>query len=366
MKNEPQRLQINMKKIIILFLIFVAALLLSFGGFIAWIHDNDYQPPKKELLQLTTQQIPTVIRYPRMHLATWNIGYAGLDKAMDFFYDGGSKTMTSAEQTDSNMAGILNILKKNESIDIWLLQEVDKKAKRSYWKDETKLIAEAKPQFNAVFATNYKVPFVPMPVTNPMGQVEAGLMSLSLFTPTLCRRHAYPELTSWPKRLFLLDRCFIEMRLPISTGKELIIINTHNSAFISDQSSMDKELAVLRNLMMTEFYSGNYVIVAGDWNMNPYHFEPSGDYNGHRFVASPVNIGRGFMPQEWQIVSDGNAPSNRFLNEPYVKGTTGTTTIDFFVLSPNIKLNKVITVDLGFEFSDHNPVFIDIELKGMQ
>lgn len=346
-------------------LILVVSVLLLITGFVIWISISDYAPPKVEPIQVNQLQPNSHIQSSRMHLATWNIGYAGLGSGMDFFYDGGKKTKDTEKQTSANLAGILNILKKNESIDIWLLQEVDKKAKRSYWKNEPEIIQTEMPRYNTVFATNYKVPFVPVPVTSPMGEVEGGLLLLSVYTPTLCRRHAYPAIEKWPQSLFLLDRCFIETRVPTINGKELIVINTHNSAFVKDQALMEKELAVIRNLMMTEYLSGNYVIAGGDWNMNPYDFEPAADYNGHKFIAADVKIKKGFMPGDWQIVSDNDAPSNRHLDEAYVKGKTGATTIDFFVLSPNIKLNKVITVDLGFEFSDHNPVFIDIELSGM-
>jgi endonuclease/exonuclease/phosphatase family metal-dependent hydrolase len=354
-----------MKKGIIMVLIIIGVLLLFVAGFIGWISANDYNPPKKELLQLTHQQMPNIIQIPRLHLATWNIGYAGLGSGMDFFYDGGKKTKDTQKQTSDNLAGIINILKKNESIDVWLLQEVDKKARRTYWKNEPEIISKEMRHFSSVFATNYKVPFVPVPVTEPMGGVEAGLMTLSVYTPTLCRRNAYPQIANWPESLFLLDRCFIETRIPIINGKELIVINTHNSAFVADQSLMDKELAVIRNLMMSEYFAGNYVIAAGDWNMNPYDFKPEGDYNGHRFVAADVTIGKNFMPHDWQVACDAKVPSNRHLDQSYEKGKTGATSIDFFVLSPNIKLNNIMAVDLNFEFSDHNPVFIDVELLGM-
>ena len=34
-------------------------------------------------------------------LLTWNIGYCGLDKEMDFFYDGGTKVITPKENMPS-------------------------------------------------------------------------------------------------------------------------------------------------------------------------------------------------------------------------------------------------------------------------
>lgn len=343
----------------------IGLIVLLISGFLFWISSNSYKPSKKEILKLTQQQLPNFLLSNRLHLGSWNIGYAGLGKEMDFFYDGGKQTKATVTQSDDNLKGILNILRKNESIDIWLLQEVDKKAKRSDYKNEVETIGKNLLAFNTVFATNYKVPYVPFPILQPMGEVESGLMTLSVYSPKSNNRHAFPMIAAWPDSLFLPDRCFIETRIATRNGKELIVINTHNSAYIKDQKLMEKELALIRNLMMTEFLAGNFVIAGGDWNMNPNNFMPAGDFNGHRFVSSEVKMEKSFMPPNWQVVSDNKVPSNRFMDIPYEKGKTGTTTIDFFVLSPNIKLNKIITIDLGFEFSDHNPVFIDIELTGL-
>jgi endonuclease/exonuclease/phosphatase family metal-dependent hydrolase len=354
-----------MKMWIVVLLSVVGFLALLIAGFLVWLSINSYKPQKKEILKLSQQQLPNFLKLNRLHIATWNIGYAGLGKEMDFFYEGGKNTRATEKQTDDYLEGILNILRKNESIDIWLLQEVDLKAKRSYFINEVEIINKNLPIFNTVFATNYKVPFVPFPILQPMGEVESGLMSMGVYSTKLNRRHAFPMIAAWPDSLFLPDRCFIETRIATINGKELIVINTHNSAYIKDKTLMMKELALLRNLMMTEFLAGNYVVAGGDWNMNPDNYLPKDDFNGHRFITSEIKLEKSFMPPNWQVVSDNEAPTNRLMDMPYEKGKTGTTTIDFFVLSPNIKLNKIITGDLGFGFSDHNPVFIDIELIGI-
>jgi len=63
-----------------------------------------------------------------------------------------------------------------------------------------------------------------------------------------------------------------------------------------------------------------------------------------------------FFPEGWQWVFDPEVPSNRDVNQPYTKGKTPTTIIDFFVVSPNLEVIDVKTQDLGFEWSDHHPV----------
>ncbi len=352
-----------MKKISKLILLVLLALILTAGGFMSWITLNDYKPAAIETLDFSKTKLPKTLQQPRIHMASWNIGYGGLGKDMDFFYDGGVKSRATLDQTNEYFSGVLNIISFNPTIDIWMLQEVDKKAKRTYFIDEPQRISEVLSNYVPVFATNYKVPFVPVPLTHPMGEVEAGLMTLSNYTPSSSRRVAYPEIASWPENLFLLDRCFLEVRIPVRNHRELVMINTHNSAFVNDQELMNKELAVIRNTMMKEFYAGNYVVAGGDWNMNPFGYTIEGDFNLQRFVPTETNLGKSFMPADWQVVFDPKAPTNRHLDVPFTKGQTGTTTIDYFVVSPNIKVNKVITTDMDFAYSDHNPVFIDFELK---
>ena len=37
--------------------------------------------------------------------------------------------------------------------------------------------------------------------------------------------------------------------------------------------------------------------------------------------------------------------------------------IDGFLMTDNVKLNHVETVDLNFEYSDHNPVMVQVTLQ---
>jgi len=55
--------------------------------------------------------------------------------------------------------------------------------------------------------------------------------------------------------------------------------------------------------------------------------------------------------------------TNRNVDKPYTKGKTPATVIDFFVLSPNVMLISANRVQNNFEFSDHQPVGIEVESK---
>ena len=50
-------------------------------------------------------------------------------------------------------------------------------------------------------------------------------------------------------------------------------------------------------------------------------------------------------------------------NEAYNINSTVTTVTDFFLISPNIETLSIRNLDLNFEFSDHNPVLMNVKLK---
>lgn len=340
----------------------VIIVVLLLGIFLFYINTKDFMPLATEELQIIRKN-QSIIHDNSFELISWNIGYAGLGKEMDFFYDGGKRTRATHELTLDYMKGITDFMQSQSSADFWLLQEVDFKAKRSYDIDESTEIAHALPQFNYVTAINYLVPFVPVPINAPMGHVNAGMMSLSRYVPRLSRRYAYPLIAGWPDRMFLLDRCFIETRFNIGEGRELVILNTHNSAFIENQRLMDQELQIIHDKMLREYELGNYVLAGGDWNMNPPNLRPEDGYNGHVYAPAAVKFNPDFLPAGWRYNFDASAPSNRNLVKAYQKGDNTTTTIDFFITSPNISVLDVKTIDLDFTHSDHNPVKIKILLQ---
>lgn len=340
----------------------VFLLLFAVGIFLLYLNIHDFNPAAHETLKPVAKayqrQVPTNFR-----VISWNIGYGGLGKSMDFFYDGGKRVRASKEQSEEWLHGITAWIAQQADADFLLLQEVDFDAKRTYRKNQQAQIAQVLPNQEYVSAINYQVPFVPVPLREPMGAVKAGMLNFSAYQSLVNTRHAYPQIAGWPDRMFLLDRCFIESRFATTNKKELVILNTHNSAFIDDPIKMNYELKRIQEKMLLEYELGNYVIAGGDWNMNPPDFIPENNFGGHRFVPSPVAFPQDFFPKGWIICFDTKTPSNRLLDEAYSKGVTGSTTLDYFILSPNVQLKKIETLDLEFTDSDHNPVVMEVMLN---
>jgi endonuclease/exonuclease/phosphatase family metal-dependent hydrolase len=352
-----------MKKVIKSMVWIIVIFLLAFGGFVLYITLADYKPDNViSLVSVSETSQATPVKHDTFELVSWNIGYAGLGAEMDFFYDGGKKVRPTKEMGRKYLDGIKKFI-GDQDIDYWLFQEIDVKSKRSHGMNEVEEIESLFPKYHNAFTINYLVPFVPVPLTEPMGHVKGGMMTSSRFLPIEVTRYAYPLIASWPNRLFLLDRCFILSRTKLASGKDLVVLNTHNSAYVYDSTLRDKEFQIIKDKMLEEYAKGNFVVAGGDWNANPVYFEPKDNFNGHRFVKSEVQMNPALFPENWQWAFDASAPTNRNNNKAFEKGENGTTCLDYFIVSPNVEILNLETIDLNFENSDHNPVYLKIRVK---
>jgi len=348
-----------MKKLFKIIFGFICILVLGFVCLIGYATFSDYKPDPTTLVFENSKTKP-IAEQKDFRLLVWNIGYAGLGRDMDFFYDGGKQVRSTRQIVEKNVSAIEAFIARQTDIDFFLLQEVDKKSKRSYLIDEVSKIAKIFPRFHTSFGKNYDVFFVPVPPSDPLGKVLSGLQTLSRFEPLSVVRHSFPGNYAWPQGLFMLDRCFLASRYRLEGGRQLLVINTHNSAY-DDGTLRSNQMAYLKNFLIQEYEKGNYVIVGGDWNQCPPGFNPEFEQN-LMDNENRMNIEKKYLP-EWKWVYDQKIPTNRRLVAPYDEKTTLTTVIDFFLVSPNIAVKQVQGVHLDFEHSDHHPVKLDIRLN---
>lgn len=348
-----------MKTLRFIGLILLAAILF-FVLFLVYSTVTYYNPAQKLILTENTKP-DTIPSNSTLSVVSWNIGYAGLGDNMDFFYDRGEKVRDTHERTIINLDSINNFLKKNSSNPFVLVQEVDIHSKRSYFINEMNILTDQSGYFSSL-APNYVVNFVPVPPISPMGQVYSGIMSLSKYLPKTSIRYGYPGKFSWPNRLFNLRRCMLVNRYPTNNGKELVLINTHMSAF-DDGSLKKQEMQYLKEFVLDEYSKGNYILVGGDWNQSPPNFSLTTfgeNYKVDFFTLS--NINADFLPNDWRWVYDPKSPTNRYLNESFTPGKTFRSIIDIFLVSPNIAVLQSQTFDLKFRNSDHNPISMSFKL----
>lgn len=336
-------------------LVFLSIVLILIAVFFAVLFFIDFKSPKKQILATGNCQ---ALACDTFSILTWNIGYAGLDAAMDFFYEGGKQSRQTKEQTAKNLHEICNFIQRNDSVDFILLQEVDINSRRSYGVNQFIEIEKAIPHFKSYYTINYNADFVPLPISKPTGKVLSSLVFCTGSDVCELTHYAYPNIMKLPLRAFLYDRCLMAARYNLKNGKQLLIVNTHNSAFDSGKQR-EEEMIFLRQFVTAEYNLGNYVIVGGDWNQLP------PDYNDDIKTAgnfTPQKIPMDFFPDNWQWIS-GQIHTNRYLDKPYIIGESSTTTLDFFLVSPNIKCNSIEVVDLQFANSDHNPVIAKFSIN---
>lgn len=320
-----------------------------------------YYNPPTEIIISENKNAP-ILDSSDFSFMTWNIGYAGLGEKSDFFYDGGKMMRPEEIEVKKNMDGILNTL-SNQKNDFILLQEVDSFSKRSYFTPELELLTiKLKALYHSYFSLNYKVNYIPMPWLEPMGKVNSGLLTLSKYETKKVVRHQLPGEFGFPKQLFFLRRCLLVSYYNLSNGKELVIVNIHNSAYDDNGKLKSKEMTYLKSILEKEFKVGNYVLCGGDWNQCPPDFKYNSLAKGKQGDYLQTNIDSLFLPN-WNWTYDPSIASNRKNDKAYSKESTFTTIIDFYLTSPNIEIKECKGIDQEFKYSDHQPVTINIKLK---
>ena len=168
---------------------------------------------------------------------------------------------------------------------------------------------------------------------------------------------------SFPTKFFDLDRCFAMLRIPVADGHELVLVNSHMSAYDAGGGSRARQLAMLGDVLSSERARGNYVIAGGDWNhalCGSLELYPS-----RQQVPDWVAVmDDGDLPQGFSVVRAQNleeVASCRGDDIPYQPGVSYQTTVDGCIVSDNVSATAT-NVDTGFATSDHNPVALRFSL----
>lgn len=352
-------------------------ILAIFLGYIAFVLIfgtlTDFQPDN--IIEIETEQEASTqtITDSILSVAIWNIGYSGLGEESDFFYDGGGMLMSNGHMvrppkavSEKNLQGILQWAQSTKA-DFFMIQEVDRSSKRSYGTDQFARLGNAFQDYYAGFAANYQSPWVPIPLFEPWkayGKTKSGLGTYARFQPTKATRYQLPGEYGWPTKIFQLDRCAAVFRFNVADGKELVLLNIHNSAFDKGGKLKNQQMRFLKDFLQAEYQKGNYVIAGGDWNQCPPFFRKDGFIPDPERAAGLTNIEPEFLPADWQWIYDPTVPTNRSVRNPLELGKTFVTIIDFFLVSPNMKVLKVKGMNMNFKFSDHQPVWIEVALDG--
>lgn len=322
---------------------------------------NDYKPEDAAIKRSHSAGAHDTVFQGTYSMLSWNIGYGGLNKNADFFYDGGSMVFPGEKEYNQSINQIFERLHSFDSIAFILLQEVDTASARSYYTNQYQNISSRLKKHHGTFIKNYDVSFVPVPLFNPLSRVISGFSLFGIYRAAEIRMTVFPGKFPWPRHLFMPDRCFMTCSYITGSGKYLHIIHTHNSAF--DNGTLREQQINLLNRHMELLYArGDYVIAGGDWNINPPGYKNTHFLSGD--IAFEVSLSAKYKlgGKDWTIAFDPQYPTNRDVSTQYVPGQTPATIIDFFVCSPNIDVVRVETLHDGFLHSDHQPVYLRFKL----
>ena len=213
----------------------------------------------------------------------------------------------------------------------------------------------------SAYALNFSANYVPFPVPT-IGKVRSGLLTFSRYGIREATRISLPSPFSWPVSVVNLKRCLLVTRIPVAgSDKELVLVNLHLEAYDDGEGKLAQSKQ-LREFLAQEYEKGNYVLAGGDWNQ----IFPRSDStwpNTHEELWTPGYLDEAELAEGWRYVWDDAVPTCRLLNQPYDPADTENTqyyVIDGFLVSPNLRVESVETIDESFTYSDHNPVLLTI------
>lgn len=360
-----------MKKWVRLGLLALGVLVLYLGAILGHGTLTDYQPEEILPAEVGQNSAVPMVEDSIVRLLSWNLGYGALGAEATFFfnrsswYAGNLMVRTPRQYFERYYPATTRFAAKWKA-DVYLLQEVDFAAKRSYWRNQFKDLCSDQPGAYAAYFPNYRVARVPAPLLEPwraFGPVNSGLATLARFQASSAERRQLPGKFPWPTRLFLLDRCLGVTRFAVAGGKVLTVVNVHNEAFDGDGRIKQEQMTYLRKFLLAEYAQGHYVIAGGDWNAGPPFFPVDRFSKGKTPPDyTTVSIAPDFFPPSWRWIYDPTQATNRANSTPYRAGETFVTILDYFLVSPNVKVLTVKTINEQFRASDHQPVYLEAQL----
>lgn len=356
----------------ILILLMIAVL--TIGGYIAYLQINYYRIDDNTELPVCNPRTETVKIEKDYTVMTFNIGFGAYDHEFSFFMDKGRMNdgsevsgtygkARSKEIVETNTHGAKSHIEKH-SPDFCIMQEVDTASTRSFFINQRNIIESAFNDYCSVYGENFHSSYLCYPINDPHGSVRAGLLTLSRYKIANAVRRSYPVDESFITKFFDLDRCFVITRIPTNTDKELVLINSHMSAYDEGGLIRQQQLELLRNVLTEEYNKGNYVIVGGDFNHALCGTVEA--FASQQQVPEWVSVMEDKeIPEHFKIVEASNikdVPTCRSTDIPYTKGVNYTAVLDGFIVSDNIEA-EAVNYDADFMYSDHNPVIMTFKLK---
>jgi len=197
---------------------------------------------------------------------TWNIRF-GCGTEILWFGDAcGSRTILKRDEVELNLDLLIDEINRLKP-DVLLLQEVDIKAKRTAYIDQVKYIMDRTYFGFAVYATNWKIQFIP---SDGIGRLDEGNAILSVWPITESKLHPLPlrnDLDALTK-YFYVRETVQSCKVTMPNGTNFRVINAHLSAFSTDDTKK-RQLEEYINILNKYDENNEFLVTGGDYNLLP-------------------------------------------------------------------------------------------------
>ena len=363
-----------MKKTIRILLSLIGMLAVVVVVYVLYVILTYYRIADNTALEIENNQTRTVELDQEYTLMTYNVGFGAYQQDYSFFLDCGilktGEEVCGTYGKGISEADVLNNITTSidtaavTGADFYFFQEVDRKSDRAYGINQYDMIKDKFSNYASIYSQNFHSAFLAYPLTDMHGASDAGLVTLSRYFVDDSTRRSYSVPEGFPDKYMDLDRCFSVTRYNLENGSQLVLVNSHMSAYDKGGTTRKKQISELNAVLKEEHEKGNYVIVGGDFN---HDIADSTDTfpSAEESPAWIYDLTDDDLTEGYSIVVADNAlevATCRAAEMPYVKGYNHVDIIDGFIVSDNISASSV-NVETEYISSDHNPVILTFSLN---
>lgn len=296
-----------------------------------------------------------------IRIMTYNLGGGCFDA--EYYQTSGQMAIDADNLMPASPArvrtNVINMMQKmnNEDPDIILTQEVTQNFPKTPSVNIFRMLGESMP-YRIRFADNF----------NFLDFASKGNATLYRHTSYHYHIRSPHQREGFINNTFTGNQSTLVSRFPIADEEfDLLTKNVHLPAFAINIDIKYKDLSELLRRSVIEYERGNFIVIGGDIN-TPLNIIREETGVNHFICFLDEDVQELFFGENpWRVYAPDH-PTARSLFMPAYADDAVWSTIDGFIVSPNVEVLEVRTVlnEDGlpdFTASDHAPVVIDIRLN---
>jgi endonuclease/exonuclease/phosphatase family metal-dependent hydrolase len=318
-------------------------------------------PPVQDVVVRCAPDVRTARTGESLRVLVWNVQFGGSTRH-EFFYDGGEAVAVPESDVRWTLDAIAEVVRELDP-DIILWQELDRGSDRTHRIDMVPELLARLPYPCSTTAPYHRVAYVPFPAHEHLGRVDMHLGVFSRVRLGSARRHqlALLDEPAW-RAIFNLKRAVLEVEVPVEGGPDLVLLDTHLSAFSHGDGTLHRQVAQLRRLALDARDAGHAVLLAGDLNSLPPGDDPArlpADAQAlYSDATNPIQplydaLRPGLSPQAYAA-----APERAHTYVPY--GGRPDRTIDHVFSTGPVATGPVTVLQERLDISDHLPMVVQV------